>query len=183
MSLVEKFAHAAARNTTTYTAWIPNPRWISRQKTGCRKKSIQASQYRVGRYGWTTVAALSVTRTSLATSAASAPSAEPRAGPSGRAARTGRAAPGSLPDGCGLGRAEQEDPGGVGGEGHRQHHEQHVYDDRDELGDQQPGPPDRAHQQVAERPRGGLARDGVARHDGHRDRQEDRQHERQRGRR
>jgi len=49
MSLVEKFAHAAARNTTTYTAWIPNPRWISRQKTGCRKKSIQASQYRVGR--------------------------------------------------------------------------------------------------------------------------------------
>src|SRR6266699_281552 len=79
MSLVEKFAHAAARNTTTYTAWIPNPRWISRQKTGCRKKSIQASQYRVGRYGWTTVAALSVTSTSLATSAASAPSAEPRA--------------------------------------------------------------------------------------------------------
>ena len=49
MSLVEKFAQAAARNTTTYTTWIPNPRWISRQKMGCRKKSIQASQYRVGK--------------------------------------------------------------------------------------------------------------------------------------
>ena len=49
MSLVEKLAQAAARLTTTYTTWIPNPRWISRQKTGCRKKSIQASQYRVGR--------------------------------------------------------------------------------------------------------------------------------------
>ena len=28
MSLVEKFAQAAARNTTTYTAWMPNPRGI-----------------------------------------------------------------------------------------------------------------------------------------------------------
>ena len=49
MSLVEKFAQAAARNTTTYTAWIPKPRSISRQKIGWRKKSTQASQYRVGR--------------------------------------------------------------------------------------------------------------------------------------
>jgi hypothetical protein len=44
-----KFAQAAARNTTTYTAWMANPRWISRQKIGCRKKSIHASQYRVGK--------------------------------------------------------------------------------------------------------------------------------------
>jgi hypothetical protein len=49
MSLVEKLAQAAARNTATYTAWMANPRWISRQKTGWRKKSIQASQYLVGR--------------------------------------------------------------------------------------------------------------------------------------
>jgi hypothetical protein len=49
MSLVEKLAQAAARNTTTYTACMPNPRWISRQNTGWRKKSIQASQYLVGR--------------------------------------------------------------------------------------------------------------------------------------
>ena len=88
-----------------------------------------------------------------------------------------------LPDGRGHGRAEQEDPGGVGRERHRQHHQQHVHDDRDELGDQQPGPADRADQQVAQRAPGGLARDRVARHDRHRDRQEHRQHERQRGRR
>ena len=31
------------------TAWIANPRWMSGQKMGCRKKSIHASQYRVGR--------------------------------------------------------------------------------------------------------------------------------------
>src|SRR5487761_944274 len=79
MSLVATLAQAAARNTTTYTAWMPNPRWISRQRMGCRKKSIHASQYRVGRYGCTTLAAFSVTSTSLATSVASAPSAAPSA--------------------------------------------------------------------------------------------------------
>ena len=49
MSLVAKSAQAAPRKTTTYTGWMPNPRWMSRQKIGCRKKSIQASQYRVGK--------------------------------------------------------------------------------------------------------------------------------------
>ncbi|HUK73391.1 MAG TPA: hypothetical protein VLW50_32350 [Streptosporangiaceae bacterium] len=44
MSLVAKFADAAARNMATYTTCIPNPRWLSRQKIGSRKKSIQASQ-------------------------------------------------------------------------------------------------------------------------------------------
>src|SRR5499425_1753673 len=77
MSLVAKFAQAAARNTTTYTAWMANPRWISRQKMGSRKKSIHASQYRVGRYGWMALAAFSVTSTSLATSAARDPIAAP----------------------------------------------------------------------------------------------------------
>ena len=43
--------------------------------------------------------------------------------------------------------------------------------------------PDRAHQQVAERAAGRLARDRVTRHDRHRDRQEHRQHQGQRGRR
>src|ERR1700719_1993140 len=79
MSLVAKLAQAAARNTATYTAWMANPRWMSRQKMGCRKKSIHASQYRVGRNGCTALAAFSVTSTSLATSAASAPSAAPSA--------------------------------------------------------------------------------------------------------
>ena len=46
---------------------------MSRQKIGCRKKSIHASQYRVGRYGCTTLAAFSVTSISLMTSAASEP--------------------------------------------------------------------------------------------------------------
>ena len=76
MSLVEKFA-TQRPGTRRVHRLDPKPRWISRQKTGYRKKSIQASQYRVGRSGWTTVAALSVTSTSLATSAASAPNAEP----------------------------------------------------------------------------------------------------------
>lgn len=49
MSLVAKFAQAAPRKTTTYTSWMANPRWMSRQKIGCLKKSIHASQYRVGR--------------------------------------------------------------------------------------------------------------------------------------
>src|ERR1035441_8515284 len=49
-----------------------------RQTIGSRKKSIQASQYRVGRYGLTADAELSVTRTSLVISAASAPRAAPR---------------------------------------------------------------------------------------------------------
>src|SRR5260370_10729176 len=79
MSRVAKLAQAAARNTTTYTAWMANPRWISRQKMGWRKKSIQARQYLVGRYGCTALAAFSVTSTSLATSVASAPSAAPSA--------------------------------------------------------------------------------------------------------
>ena len=49
MSLVAKFAQAAPRKTATYTSWMPNPRCMSRQKIGCRKKSIHASQYRVGK--------------------------------------------------------------------------------------------------------------------------------------
>ncbi len=56
---------------------MANPRWMSRQKMGCLKKSIHASQYRVGRYGCTALAALSVTSTSLATSAPRDPSAAP----------------------------------------------------------------------------------------------------------
>src|SRR5580693_6031992 len=50
-----------------------------RQTIGSRKKSIQASQYRVGRYGSTVEAAFSVTSTSLVISAASAPRAAPSA--------------------------------------------------------------------------------------------------------
>src|ERR1700740_1605652 len=45
---------------------------------GCRKKSSQASQYSVGRYGLTEAAALSATSTPLAISAAIAPSAAAR---------------------------------------------------------------------------------------------------------
>src|SRR6266702_583141 len=52
---------------------------MSRQNTGSRKKSIQASQYRVGRYGWTDPAASRVTRTSLVMTTASAPSPAPSA--------------------------------------------------------------------------------------------------------
>src|SRR5215469_6180193 len=47
---------------------------MSRQRIGCRKKSTQASQYRVGRYGLTAAAELSATSTPLVISAASAPS-------------------------------------------------------------------------------------------------------------
>src|ERR1019366_6885373 len=50
-----------------------------RHKIGWRKKSTQASQYRVGRYGLTDAAAPSVTSTSLVMRAARAPSAAPRA--------------------------------------------------------------------------------------------------------
>src|ERR1017187_8660546 len=49
-----------------------------RHRIGWRKKSIQASQYRVGKYGLTAVAEFSVTSTSLVTRAASAPRAAPR---------------------------------------------------------------------------------------------------------
>src|SRR5580700_3992525 len=75
MSFVAKCAHAAPRNTTTYTACTASPRSMSRHSTGSRKKSIQASQYRVGMYGATTFAELIVTSTWLVISAASAPSA------------------------------------------------------------------------------------------------------------
>ena len=44
MSLVEKFAHAIARNTATYTACRARPRSMSRHGIGSRKRSIQASQ-------------------------------------------------------------------------------------------------------------------------------------------
>src|SRR5215472_4123497 len=47
---------------------------MSRQRIGCRKKSTQASQYRVGRYGLTAAAELSATSTPLVMSAARAPS-------------------------------------------------------------------------------------------------------------
>src|ERR1700722_17817126 len=50
-----------------------------RQTMGSRKKSIQASQYRVGRQGSTADAAFRVTSTSLVIRAASAPRAAPRA--------------------------------------------------------------------------------------------------------
>src|SRR5450759_1528397 len=50
-----------------------------RHRIGWRKKSTQASQYRVGRYGLTDAAAPSVTSTSLVMRAARAPSAAPRA--------------------------------------------------------------------------------------------------------
>src|SRR5215472_6653720 len=49
-----------------------------RHRIGSRKKSTQASQYRVGRYGLTEPAAFRVTSTWLVTSAASAPRAAPR---------------------------------------------------------------------------------------------------------
>src|SRR3954454_9105468 len=52
---------------------------MSRHSTGSRKKSIQASQYRVGRYGRIAAAASSVTSTWLVTSTASAPIAAPSA--------------------------------------------------------------------------------------------------------
>src|SRR5919112_3198971 len=52
---------------------------MSRQRIGSRKKSIQASQYRVGRYGRIAAAASSVTSTWLVTSTASAPIAAPSA--------------------------------------------------------------------------------------------------------
>src|ERR1700748_2859139 len=48
-----------------------------RHRMGWRKKSTQASQYRVGMYGLTAVAEFRVTRTSLATKAANAPRAAP----------------------------------------------------------------------------------------------------------
>ena len=50
---------------------------MSRHRIGSRKRSIQASQYRVGRYGRTEAAASSVTSTWLVTSTASAPIAAP----------------------------------------------------------------------------------------------------------
>ena len=80
MSLVTKLAQAAPSRTTTYTAWMPMPRSMSRQKMGSRKKSTQANQYRVGRNGRMATAASSSTRTSLAISTASAPSAAPSGG-------------------------------------------------------------------------------------------------------
>jgi hypothetical protein len=43
-SLVRKLAQAAPSSTTRYTSWMPAPRSMSRQSTGSRKKSIQASQ-------------------------------------------------------------------------------------------------------------------------------------------
>ena len=61
--------------------------------------------------------------------------------------------------------------------------DQRERDHRDELGDEQPGPADGAGQQVAQRARGRLAGDGVARHHRDGDRQEHRQHEGQRRRR
>src|SRR3954468_17479327 len=57
---------------------MPSPRSMSRQKIGSRKKSTQASQYRVGRNGRMETAASSTTRASLAIRAAIAPSAAPR---------------------------------------------------------------------------------------------------------
>src|SRR6516225_5988210 len=56
---------------------IAKPRSMFRQMIGSRKKSAQASQYRVGRYGLTDDAELRATRTPLVISAASAPSAAP----------------------------------------------------------------------------------------------------------
>src|SRR6266545_275889 len=50
---------------------------MSRQKIGWRKKSTQANQYRVGRYGLTPAAASSSTSTWLVTSTASAPNPAP----------------------------------------------------------------------------------------------------------
>src|SRR5437763_12480893 len=50
---------------------------MSRQNTGSRKKSIHASQYRVGRYGCTDDAASRVIRTSDVISTASAPNPAP----------------------------------------------------------------------------------------------------------
>src|SRR2546421_5100769 len=52
---------------------------MSRQKIGSRKKSTHASQYRVGRYGCTALAASRVSRTSLVTRTARAPNAAPSA--------------------------------------------------------------------------------------------------------
>src|SRR5215468_4786918 len=57
---------------------MAKPRSMLRQTIGARKKSAQASQYRVGRYGLTDAAELRATRTPLVISAASAPSAAPR---------------------------------------------------------------------------------------------------------
>src|SRR5262249_3119759 len=57
---------------------MAKPRSMLRQTIGARKKSAQASQYRVGRYGLTAAAELRATRTPLVISAASAPSAAPR---------------------------------------------------------------------------------------------------------
>src|SRR6516164_3940116 len=57
---------------------MAKPRSMFRQRIGSRKKSAQASQYRVGRYGLTAAAELRATRTPLVISAASAPSAAPR---------------------------------------------------------------------------------------------------------
>ena len=51
---------------------------------------------------------------------------------------------------------------------------------RDQLGDQQPSPADGTDQQVAQRSRGGLPRDGVAGDDGDGNRQEEWQHDRER---
>jgi len=62
----------------------------------------------------------------------------------------------------------------------RQHHEaEHA----DQLGDQQPGAPDGAHPQVAQRALLRLPRDRLPGGDRDRDRQEERQHDRQRGQR
>src|SRR5690349_20210700 len=58
---------------------MPAPRSMSRHSTGSRKKSIQASQYRVGRYGRIAAAASRVTSTWLVTRTASAPMAAPSA--------------------------------------------------------------------------------------------------------
>src|SRR5215468_327768 len=57
---------------------MAKPRSMLRQTIGARKKSAQASQYRVGRYGLTTAAELRATSTPLVIRAASAPSAAPR---------------------------------------------------------------------------------------------------------
>src|SRR5215469_2355108 len=56
---------------------MAKPRSMLRHRIGSRKKSAQASQYRVGRYGLTAAAELRATRTPLVMRAASAPSAAP----------------------------------------------------------------------------------------------------------
>src|SRR6476661_3686672 len=74
MSLVVKFAHAPASSTPTYTACRPIPRRMSRHRIGSRKKSMNESQYRVGRYGAIGDAASRVSSSDDAISTASAPS-------------------------------------------------------------------------------------------------------------